>query len=186
MPPDEFMGRYAFLRDEEGGETVETLQVLAKQVETPSCISRSNFIGPGFDSQDSAKCMELRPRENPKGRKERRQLYWRKVAVLTGTSRPRTNRTSIHPQMYKEGRFSLDPQWFHRILDWAGDGFQPQRYPFASLRSTIKLKRPKKGAGLWVNTPKGGAAVTQGLNKRWHDDTIFAMCRHRFLQQVAE
>ena len=39
MPPDEFMGPYGFLRDEEGLETVETLQVLAKQVETPSSIS---------------------------------------------------------------------------------------------------------------------------------------------------
>ena len=34
VPPDEFTGRYGFPRDEEGLETVETLQVLAKQVET--------------------------------------------------------------------------------------------------------------------------------------------------------
>ena len=26
----------------------------------------------------------------------------------------------------------------------------------------------------------------QGLNKPWHDDTIFVMCPHKFLQQVAE
>ena len=74
VPPDEFMGRYGFLRDEEVLETVETLQVLAKQVETPSCTSSSNVLGQGFDSQDSGKCMELRPRDNPKDRKERRQL----------------------------------------------------------------------------------------------------------------
>ena len=165
---------------------METLQVLAKQVETSSSISSSNLLGQGFDSQDSGKCMELRPRENPKDRKERRRLYWRKVAALTGTSRPPTERTSIHPQVYKEGRFSLGPQWFHRILDWAGDEFQPQRYPFADPRSTTKFKRPGKRAGVWVNTPKGGAAATQGLNKPWHDDTIFVMCQHKFLQQVAE
>ena len=41
--PDEFMGRYGFLRDEEGLETVETLQVLAKQVESSSSISSSNL-----------------------------------------------------------------------------------------------------------------------------------------------
>ena len=130
--------------------------------------------------------MQLRPRENLKDRKERRQLYWRKVAALTGTLRPPTNRTSIHPQVYKEGRFPLDPQWFHRILDWAGDEFQPQCYPFADPRSTTKVKRPGKRAGVWVNTPKGGAAVTQGLNKPWHDGIIFVMCLHTFLQQVAE
>ena len=78
VPPDEFMGRYGFLRDEEGLETVETLQVLAKQVETSSSISSSNLLGQGFHSQDSGKCMELRPVESPKDRKERRQLYWRK------------------------------------------------------------------------------------------------------------
>ena len=127
VPPDEFMGRYGFLRDEEGLQTVKTLQVLAKQVETSSSISSSNLLGPGFDSQDSGKCMELRPRENPKDRKQGRQLYWRKVAALTGTSRPPTKRTSIHPQVYNKGIFSLDPQWFHGILDWAGDEFQPQR-----------------------------------------------------------
>ena len=186
VPPDGFMGRYGFLRDEEGLETLETLQALAKQVETSSSISSSNLLGQGFDSQDSGKCMEWRPRENPKDRKERRQLYWRRVAALTGASRPPTKGTSIHPQVYKEGRFSLDPQWFHRISDWAGDEFQPQRYPFADPRSTTKVKRPGKRAGVWVNTPKGGAAVTQGLNKPWHDDTIFVMCPHKFLQQVAE
>ena len=186
VPPDQFMGRYGFLRDEEGLETVETLQVVAKQVETSSSISSSNFFAPGFESQDSGKCMELRPRENPKDGKERRQLYWRKVAALMETSRPPTRRTSIHQQVYKEGRFPLDPQWFHRILDWAGDEFQPQRYPFADPRSTTKVKRPGKRAGVWVNTPKGGPAVMQGLNKPWHDDTIFVMCPHKFLQQVAE
>ena len=160
--------------------------MLAKQAETSYSILSSNLLGQGFHSQDSGKCMELRPRENPKDRKERRQLYWRKVAALTGTSRPPTKRTSIHPQGYKEGRFSLDPQWFHRILDWAGDEFQPQRYPFADPRSTTKVKRPGKRAGVWVNTPKGGAAVTQGLNNPWHDDTIFVMCPHKFVQQVAE
>ena len=41
--PDEFMGRYGFLRDEEGLETVETPQVLAKQVESSSSISSSNL-----------------------------------------------------------------------------------------------------------------------------------------------
>ena len=141
------MGPYGFLRDEEGLETVETLQVLAKQVETSSSISSSNLLGQGFASQDSGKCMELRPRKNPKDRKEKRQLYWRKVAALTGTSRPPTNRTSIHQQVYKEGHFSLDPQWFHRILDWAGDEFQPQRYPFADPRSTTKVKRPQSAPG---------------------------------------
>ena len=68
VPPDEFMGRFGFLRDEEGLETVGTLQVLAKQVETPWSFLSSNLLGPSFDSQDSAKCMELRPRENPKDR----------------------------------------------------------------------------------------------------------------------
>ena len=43
VPPDEFMGRYGYLRDEEGLQTVETLQVLARQVETPSSILSSNF-----------------------------------------------------------------------------------------------------------------------------------------------
>ena len=186
VPPDEFMGRHGFLRDKEGLETVETLQLLAKQVETSSSISSSNLLGQGFDSQDSGKCMELRPRENPKDRKERLQLFWRKVAALTGTSGPPTKRTSIHPQVSKEGRFSFDPPWFHRIFDWAGDEFQPQRYPFADPRSTTKVKRPRKRARVWVNTPNGGAAVTQGLNKPWHDDTIFVMCPHTFLQQVAE
>ena len=186
VPPDGFMGRYGWLGNEEGLETVETLQVLAKQVETSSSISSSNLLGPGFDSQDSGKCMELRPRENPKDSKERCQRYWGKVAALTGTSRPPTKRTSIHPQVYKEGRFSLDPQWSHRILHWAGDEFQPQRYPSADPRSTTKVKRPGKRAGVWVNTPKGGAAVTQGLNKPWHDDTIFDLCPHKYLQQVAE
>ena len=186
VPPDDFLGRYGFLRDEEGSETVETLQVLAKQVETSSSISSSNLLGQVFDSQDSGKCMELRPRENPRVCKERLQLYWRKVAALMGTSRPPTKRTCIHPQVYKEGRFNLDPPWFHRILDWAGDEFQPQRYPFAGPRSTTKVRRPGKRAGAWVNTPKGGAAVTQGLKKPWHDDTIFVMCPHKFLQQDAE
>ena len=102
VPLDEFMGWYGFLRDEKGLETVETLQVLAKQVETPSSVSSSNLLGPGFDSQDSGKCMELLPRENPKDGKERRQLYWRKVAAHTGTSRPPTKRTSIHLQVNKE------------------------------------------------------------------------------------
>ena len=109
VPPDEFMGRYGFLRDEEGLETVKTLQVLAKQVETPSSRLNSNLLAQGFDSQDSGICMELRPREIPKDRKERRQLYWRKVAAVTGTSRPPTKRMSIHPQVYKEGPFSLNP-----------------------------------------------------------------------------
>ena len=186
VPPDEVMGRYGFLRDEEGLETLENLLVVAKQVETQSSISSSNLLGHGFDSQDSGKCMELRPRENPKDRKESRQLYWRKVAALTETSRPPTKRTSIYPQGNKEGRFSLHPQWFHRILDWAGDEFQPQCYPFADPRSSTKVKRPGKRAGVWVNTPKGGAAVTQGLNKLWHDDTIFVLCPHKYLQQVAE
>ena len=130
--------------------------------------------------------MELRPRESPNDCKGRRQLYWRKVAALTRKSRPPTKSTSIHPGVYKERRFSLDPQWFHRILDWAGDEFQPQRYPFADLRSTTKVKRPGKRAGVWVNTPKGGAAVTQGLNKPWPDDTTFVIRPHKFLQQVAE
>ena len=88
--------------------------------------------------------------------------------------------------MYKEGRFSLDQHWFHCILDWAGAEFQPQLYAFADPRSTTEVKRPGRRAGVWVNTPKSGAAVTQGLNKPWHDDTIFVMCPHKFLQQVAE
>ena len=88
VPPDKFMCRYAYLRDEEGLETVEILQVLAKQVETPSSILNSTF-----NSKDSGKCMELRPRENPKDRKERRQLYSRRVAALRGTPRPPTKRT---------------------------------------------------------------------------------------------
>ena len=165
---------------------METLQVLAKQIETSSSISSSNLLGQGFDSQDSGKCMELRPRENPKDRKEGRQLYWLKVAALTGKSRAPTKRTSIHPQVYSEGFLSLDPQWFHSILDWAGDEFQPQRYPFADPRSTTKVKRPGKRAGVWVNTPKVGGAVTQGLKKPWHDDTTCVMCPHKLLQQVAE
>ena len=147
VPPDEFMGRYGFLRDEEGFETVETLQVLAKQVETPSSISSSNLSGPGFDSQDSGKCMELRPRENPKDRKERRQLYWRKVAALTGTSRPPTKRTSIHTQVYKEGGFSLDTQWFHRILDWAGNEFQPSATHLQIGARLLRSSAPESAPG---------------------------------------
>ena len=184
--PTSSFGEYGFLRDEERLETVETLQVLPKQVETSSSILNSNLLGQVFDSQDSGKCMESRPREHPKDRKKRRQLYWRKVAAVTAMSRPQTKRTSIHPEVYKEGRFSLDPRWFHRILDWAGDEFHPQRYPFADPLSTTKVKRPGNCAGVWVYTPKGGTAVTQGLNKPWHDDTIFVMCPHKFLQQVAE
>ena len=186
VPPDGFMGWYGYLRDEEGLETVGTLQVLAKQVETPSSISNSNVLGPGFDPQDSGKCMELCPRDSPKDCKQARQLYWRKVAALTGMSRPPTKRTSIHPQLYKEGRFSLDPQWFYRILDSAGDELQPQRYPFADPRSTTKVQRPGKRAGVWVNTPKGGAVITQGLNKPSYNDTIFVMCPHKFRHKVAE
>ena len=64
LPTNEFMGRYGYLRDEEGLETVENLQVLAKQVETPSSISSSNLLGRAFNSQDSGKCMELRPGGN--------------------------------------------------------------------------------------------------------------------------
>ena len=125
---------------------METLQVIAKQVETPSSISSSNSLGHGFDSQESGKCMELRPTENPKDRKERCQLYWRKVAALMGTFRPPTKRTSMHPQVYKKGRFSLDPQWIRGILDWAGDEFQHQRYPFADPHLPTKVKRPEKPA----------------------------------------
>ena len=55
VPPDKSMGRYGYLRYEEGLETVGTLQVLAKQIETPSSISNSNLLGPGFDSQVSWK-----------------------------------------------------------------------------------------------------------------------------------
>ena len=66
VPPDQFMGRYGFLRDEEGLATVESLRVLAKQVETSSSNSNSNLLGPGFDCQDSGKCMDSRPRENPR------------------------------------------------------------------------------------------------------------------------
>ena len=109
-----------------------------------------------------------------------------KVAALAGTSRAQTKRTSIHTEVYKEPRFSLDPQWFQRIFNWAGDEFQRQRYPFADPRSTTKVKGPGKRARVWVNTSKGGAAVTQRLNKPWHDDTIFVMCPHKILQQVAE
>ena len=45
VPPEEFLGRYGFLRDEEGSETVQSLQVLARQVQTSSSISSSNFLG---------------------------------------------------------------------------------------------------------------------------------------------
>ena len=117
MPTEVFMGRYGYLRDEEGSETVETLQVLAKQVETLLSSSVSNLLGSGFDSQNSGNSMELRSRETPKDRKETRPLSSRKVAALTGTSRPPTKRTSVDPQVYKEGRFSLVPQWFHGIFD---------------------------------------------------------------------
>ena len=112
------------------------------------------------------------------------------IGVRCPPSRERRGRQprgrQLHPQVYKEGRFSLDLQWFRRILDWAGDEFQPQRYPFADRRSTTKVKRPEKRAGVWVNTPKGGAAVKQGLNKPWHNDSIFVMCPHKLLQQVEE
>ena len=98
--------------------------------------------------------MELLSKENLKDRKERRQLFWRKVAALAGMSRPPTKRTSIHPQVYKKGLLFLDLQWLNRILEWAGADFQPQRYPFADPRSTTKVKRPEKRAGVWVNTAK--------------------------------
>ena len=62
VPSDEFMGRYGYLRDEAGLDTVESSQVLAKQVETPSSILSSNLLGPGFHSQVSGKGMELGPR----------------------------------------------------------------------------------------------------------------------------
>ena len=56
------------------------------------------------------------------------------------------------------------------------------------LQICARLQRSSspESARVWVNTPKGGAAVTQGLNKPWHDDTIFIMCPHKYLQQVAE
>ena len=92
VPPDAFMGWYGYLRDQEGLETVETLQEVAKQVETQFFISSANLLGPHFDSKDSANCMELRQRENLKDRKERHQLYWRKVAVPTEILRPPTKR----------------------------------------------------------------------------------------------
>ena len=53
--------------------TVETLQEVAKQVEKPSSISNSDIVGSGVHSENSRKCMELRRRDNPKDRKERRQ-----------------------------------------------------------------------------------------------------------------
>ena len=103
MPSDVFMGRYGYLRDEAGLETVESSQVLAKQVETPSSILSSNLLEPGFHSQVSGKGMELRPRENPKDHKERCQLYWRKVAALTGTSRrPRRGHPYTHKCIKKD------------------------------------------------------------------------------------
>ena len=37
------------------------------------------------------------------------------------------------------------------------------RYPFADPRSTTKVKRPGKRTSVWVNTPKGEAAVTEGF-----------------------
>ena len=46
----------------------------------------------------------------------------------------------MHPQVYKKGRSSLDPQWIPRILDWAGDEFQNQRYPFADPHLPTKVK----------------------------------------------
>ena len=58
-----------------------------------------------------------------------------------------------------------------------------------SLQIGARLPRssaPDKRAGVPVNTFKGEAAVTQGLNKPSHDHTIFVMCPNKFLQQVAE
>ena len=131
----------AFLGMKKGLETVQTLQVLAKQVETLSSIWSSNLLGQGFDSQDSGKCMELRPRENPKDRKERRQVYWRKVAALTGTSRPPTKRTSIHPQVYKEGRFPLDPNGFTAFWIGLEMNFNP-----SATHLQIPARLPKSSA----------------------------------------
>ena len=61
VPSYQFVGRYGYLRDEEGLKTVETLQLLAKQVQTPCSISNTNLCGSSFDSQDSGKYMELSP-----------------------------------------------------------------------------------------------------------------------------
>ena len=82
--------------------------------------------------------MELRPRENPKDCKERRQLYWRKVAALTGTSRLPTKRMSIHPQVYREGRLSSDPQWFWIGLEM---NFNP-----SATHLQIRARLPKSSA----------------------------------------
>ena len=67
VPANEFMGRYGILRDEEGLETVETLQVLAKQVETSSSISSANLLGQGIESQDSGKMHGVAPKGESKG-----------------------------------------------------------------------------------------------------------------------
>ena len=67
VPPDAFMGRYGFLRDEEGLETVETVQVPAKQVKKPSSISSSNLLGQGFDSQEFGKMHGIAPKGESKG-----------------------------------------------------------------------------------------------------------------------
>ena len=90
---------------------------------------------------------------------------------------------SIHPQVYKEGPFSLDPQWFHRSFEWGEDDFQPQRYSFADLRSTTKVERSRKRAGVSATLLN---VELQSVSKPWHDDSIFVMCPHKILQQVAK
>ena len=67
VPSDEFIGQNGYLRDEESLETVQTLQVLAKQVETQSSSSNSNLLASGFDSQDSGKMHGVAPKGESKG-----------------------------------------------------------------------------------------------------------------------
>ena len=133
---------------------METLQVLVKQFETPSSISNTNLLGPVFDSQDSGKCMEFRPRRNPKDGKERRQPFWRKVAAPTGTSRPPTMRASIHHKCIRKD----DSRWIRSGFTAFWIGLEMNFNPSAThLQIRARLPRssaPESAPGYGSTLPK--------------------------------
>ena len=175
VPADVYIGRCGSLRHEEGLETVETLQVLAKQVETSSSISRI----PG----NAWSCAQGRIQRIARKGVSFIGVRWQPPRESRGRQ-PR-GRSYTHKCIRKD-----DSLWIRNGFTAFRTGLEmisnPSATLFADPRSTTKVQRPGKRAGVWVNTPKGGAAVTQGLNKPWHDDTIFVICPRKFLQQVAE
>ena len=73
---------------------------------------------------------------NPKDRKKRHQLYWRKVAALMGPSRPPTKRTSVHPQVYKKGRSGFPAFWIGLKMN----------FDTSATHLQIRARLPRSGA----------------------------------------